>query len=161
MTSLWVMYPKHPGWQCREGKQCMRIEISGDQLWVDAHTADDISLLRSLADRFAPNGQSFVAAPFWPGAYALLERKSPLWEIYPILPRTESFEKKEIKRIEAVQPGFAILLDNPLDGRDELRFSKTHPFIYQYINNHFDLLPDSCHQVYKIYRSRQRVKEDG
>lgn len=153
-ASFWVMYVFHPGWQCMASKQCVTIEISGKDLQVDSGMANDITLLRQLAEQFASNGQTFIATPFWPGAYALLERKSPMWEIYALFPRTEAFEKKEIERIKASDPGFAFIFDLPLDGRDELRFKNTHPLIYQYILSSFDPVSVSPNPAYQIYKAQ-------
>lgn len=153
-ASLWVMHVVHPSWQCHANSQCVGIEISGNNLLVDPNTANDVELLRKLADRFAGDGQSFIVTPFWPGAYALLARKSPTWEIYALFPRSETFEKKEIERIRAAEPSFAFVLDFPLDGRDELRFRNTHPIIHQYILDNFELLPNSPNPAYQIYKAK-------
>lgn len=148
------MHVFHPGWQCLASKQCVNVDISGKYLQVDPNTASDIALLHQLTDQFAPDGRSFIATPFWPGAYALLERRSPMWEIYALFPRTGAFEKKEIERIKASDPGFAFIFDLPLDGRDELRFKNTHPLIYQFILNNFELVPNSHNPAYQIYKTR-------
>ncbi|HCS29380.1 MAG TPA: hypothetical protein DIW43_18130, partial [Spongiibacteraceae bacterium] len=87
----------HPGWQCLASKQCVPVEVSGNQLQAHPGTANNIALLRQLDERFTSNGRTFIATPFWPGAYALLERKSPMWEIYALFPRPEKFEQKEIE----------------------------------------------------------------
>jgi len=154
IASVWVMHPLHPGWQCSPGPSCVTVEVSGNILQVDRHTANDIALLRGLASHYAPDGRRFLAAPFWPGAYALLQRKSPMWEIYALFSRTEAAEKKEIERIEDAEPGFAIILDLPLDGRDELRFKNTHPLIHQYIVDAYDPLPGLRGPAYQIYKAR-------
>lgn len=153
-SSLWVMHIFHPGWYCLTSKQCVSVEISGSQLEVDPGTANDIALLRKLAEEFAPNGRSFVAAPFWPGAYALLERRSPMWEIYALFSRTEIFENREIARIKASNPGFVLIFEFPLDGREELRFKNTHPLTYQFILENFDPLEISQNPAYQIYKAR-------
>jgi hypothetical protein len=158
VASLWVMPVFHPGWQCYDSKQCVNVEISASNLLVDSSTANDVGLLRKLADRYAPNGQSFIATPFWPGAYALLERKSPMWEIYAFFRHAKGFEQAEIKRIKAAMPSFALVFDFPLDGRDELRFRNTHPLIYQYILDHFERLPDSPNSAYQIYKAKENVQ---
>ena len=152
-ASLWVMLVFHPGWQCAAGKQCVNIEVSGSELNVGPDTARDVRLLRKLADEYAPHGRSFVAAPFWPGAYPLLVRKSPMWEIYALFPRNAVFQQREIERIRAAEPGFILIYDLPLDGREELRFRNTHPLIHQYIVNNFELLPGSPEPAYQIYKS--------
>ncbi|MBZ0072515.1 MAG: hypothetical protein K8I04_12425 [Gammaproteobacteria bacterium] len=157
-VSIWIMHAFHPGWQCFASKQCINVDISGKHLQVDPGTASDIVFLRQMADEYAANGRSFIVAPFWPGAYALLERRSPMWEIYALVPRPELFEKKEIERIKASEPGFALVLDMPLDGREELRFKNTHPLIYQYILNNFEPVPHSHSSAYQIYRKKAEGK---
>lgn len=121
---------------------------------MDPKTANDVSLIRGLVAQYAPNGQSFIATPFWPGAYALLEAKSPIWEIYALFPRSEAFENKEIERIKASKPAFAFILDLPLDGRDELRFKNTHPLTHEFIFNNFDAVSHSENPAYQIYKAK-------
>jgi hypothetical protein len=150
-ASLWVMHIYHPGWQCHASKQCADINVSGNKLIVDPSTASDVKLLRQLSTQYAPNGQSFIVAPFWPGAYALLGRKSPMWEIYPLWPRSQAFEQVEIERLKKAKPGFALIFDFPLDGRDELRYRNTHPLIHQYILDNFERFHDSPRSDYQIY----------
>ena len=152
-ASLWVMLAFHPGWQCDTSKHCVNIEVSGSELNVTPDIAGDVRLLRKLADEYAPHDRSFVATPFWPGAYPLLERKSPTWEIYALFPRNEVYQQLEIERIRAADPGFILIYDLPLDGREELRFRNTHPLIHQYILDNFELLPDSPGPAYQIYKS--------
>ncbi len=154
-ASIWVMYVFHPGWLCWRSDQCVNINIAGSQLIVDSSVANDVALLRQLTNQYAPSNESFIAAPFWPGAYALLERKAPVWEIYPLFPRTPAFEQKEIERIKAADIAFAIVFDMPLDGREELRFRNTHPLIHQYIMDHFERIPDAAHPTYQIYKARK------
>ena len=117
-------------------------------------TASNVAMLKSLAEEFAPNGRSFVATPFWPGAYALLERQSPMWEIYALFSRSETFENQEIERIKASNPGFVLILDLPLDGREELRFRNTHPLTYKFILENFDPMDVSQNPAYQIFKSR-------
>ena len=149
-ASLWVTLVHQPGWQSWTNNW-VSIEISRDNLLVDVATASDVELLRKLTQRYAPNGRSFIAAPFWPGAYALMGRKSPVWEIYALFPRRESFERDEIERIKMTKPGFVLIYDFALDGHEALRFQKSHALLYHYIIDHFERLPDSPKSVYEIY----------
>lgn len=150
-ASFWVMHVSHPGSQCLLNKQCVNADIAGKTLQIDPVTANNIALLRQLNNQYAKNGESFIATPFWPGAYALLERKSPMWAIYALWPRSEDFQKKEIERIKASQPAFALILDIPLDGRDELRFRNTNPLIYEYLLKNFEQITISENSVYHLY----------
>ncbi len=156
IASLLTAAPHQLGWllgsQCRLG-QCTEIEVVGDRLTVHQGTAAEIQLLQSLAAEFAPGDRPFIATPFWPGAPALLERKSPMWSIYALFPRNQAFQQAEIERIKAADPGFAVVLDLPLDGREELRFSQTNPLIYQYIQTTLESVsnqpPNSPYQLFK------------
>lgn len=156
-ASVWVMFVFQPGWQCRADR-CVDVEISHSTLQVDPGAARDVSLLRNLASEYAPHGQSFIAVPYWPGAYALLGRKSPVWEIYPLFPRPEAFEREEIKRIQAAKPGFALIFDMPLDGHEALRFQNTHPLTYQYILDNFDPVAGSPSPAYRIFKAKRAVQ---
>ncbi|SFO03728.1 hypothetical protein SAMN05216386_2440 [Nitrosospira briensis] len=154
-ASLWVTHISHPGWQCVASKQCVSIEISGDELSVPPHVANDVLLLWKLTDEYAPGGRSFIATPFWPGAYALLGKKSPMWETYSLFPRSEDFQREEIERIKITNPGFILVYDWPLDGREELRFRNSRPLIHRYIVDNFELLSHSPNPAYQIYRPRK------
>ena len=141
-TSLWVMYIFHPGGQIHINQDWVDIEISGSNLQVDPGTASDVDLLRKLAKQYAPDNQSFIVTPFWPGAYALLERKSPMWAVYTIFPRSKIFQTKENERIRMANPGFVLVYDYPIDGHDELRFRNSHSEIYQYTETEFQRIDD-------------------
>ncbi|HNN12261.1 MAG TPA: hypothetical protein PKL78_01795 [Anaerolineales bacterium] len=153
LTGLLVMYPVQPGWQCLTGK-CVAVEVSGDTLQVRPAVAREVAFLRDLADKYAPNGESFLATPYLPGAYALLERRSPMYENYAFFLRSEAFEREEISRIQASNPAFVLILDVPLDDREDLRFKSTHPLVNQYILENFDAVPDSPNPIYQIFIPR-------
>jgi len=146
VASVWATLVYHPGWQCREGKQCMKVEVAGDTLEMPSNTASDVRLLSDLAARYAPEGRSFVVTPYWPGAYALLERKSPMWEIYALRARSTEFQLREIERIKLANPGFVLVIDVPLDGRDELRFRNTHSEISSFIEEEFQRVDGETHE---------------
>jgi hypothetical protein len=155
-ASLLVTLPNHPGWQSRMSRQWIETAVAADTLRIDPHTADELAMLKKLADDFAPGGRGFIATPFWPGAYAVLGRKSPMWEIYALYPANETFQRAEIERIERSNPGFAIILDFPLDGRDELRFCNTHPLIDEFIREKFEKVTGyKENQKYQIYKSKR------
>jgi hypothetical protein len=153
LGSVGAMFAVQPGWQCFE-RRCVGVEISESMIQVRPAVQKELTLLHQLVERYAPDGKNFIAAPFWPGAYAVFERESPMWEIYAFFPRSEAFQKTEIERIQAYDPAFVIILDFPLDGRDDLRFQHTHPLIYQYILDHFDASLASPDPMYKIFIAR-------
>jgi hypothetical protein len=133
-SSVFIMSQYHPGVHYYKSKdKFTEIDISGSKLKIVKSVNNDIELVKMLIKNFAPENQSFIATPYWPGIYAIFNRKSPMWEIYAILPRSAVFEKEEIDRIKSVDPGFILIIDFPANGRDEMRFKNTHPLIYSYV----------------------------
>lgn len=136
-ASLLVMGPMQPFWRDKTGGPWTETMVGGEMLKVQPRLASELKAFEALVEQYAPGGRSFLVAPSWPGAYAVFRRQSPMWDSYPLLPRGEQFERQELARIKAAAPGFALLIDFPLAGRDELRFRNTHPLIQQYIHDNF------------------------
>jgi hypothetical protein len=154
-ASLFIMLPQQPGWGCRVEYDCIETDIAGDKLNVDLGSASRLRLLKELVGTYAPDGRSFVAAPFWPGAYAVFNRKSPMWEIFALFPSSEASQLQEIENIRKANPGFVLVWDDALDGNEDLRFRNTHPLVDRFFRDHFDRLPDSNPSLgYQMYKSR-------
>jgi hypothetical protein len=113
------------------------VSIDGDMLKVAPSEADAIELLGRLADRYACNGRSVFVTPYWPGAYAVLRRKAPVWEIYALFSRSSEFQEREIERIKAADPGFAVIINGALDGKEQWRYANTHPLIERLVRETF------------------------
>ncbi len=125
-------------------------------LTIDRETANSLTLLNKLAGQLSPDGQTFIATPFWPGAYAALGRKSPMWEIYALFPRSNAFQQAEIERIKTANPGFVVVLDFTVGGDEGTRFSFTHPIIANYIKDNFVPVSGfSYNPRFQTYRSKQ------
>jgi hypothetical protein len=137
-ASILVMLPMHPGWRCSVEISCVDTKVGGDLLSIEPHTADNLSLLSKLDSRFSSEGRNILVTPLWPGAYAVLGKKSPMWESYALFPRDADFQRAEISRIDMASPGLVMLIDWPLDGREELRFSNTHPLIVEYFEQNYE-----------------------
>jgi hypothetical protein len=154
-ASLFIMLPHQPGWGCRFDYDCVETDVAGSKLNVDLGSANSLRILRELIQQYSPAGRSFVATPFWPGAYPAFGRVSPMWEIYALFPRSEAFQLAEIERIKKANPGFVLVWDYALDDDENLRFRNTHPLIDQFFRDHYDRLPDGPQKLgYQVYKSR-------
>lgn len=153
VATILVMLPNHPGWA---SNRYVEVDLGGDKLKIYPETAKYFAMLNKLAKDYAPDGQTFIAVPRSTTSYAVLRRKAPMYEIYSFSPRSEVFQQTEIERIKSANPGFALIWEQPAFGSDRLRFSKTHPLIFQYILDHFDPLPsldytdDPAYCLYKV-----------
>ena len=135
LISLFVTCTAHPGYQSFRDAGWRKVRIGNDI--VVTHSAATLEILQTIINRLTTLNETFLAVPYWPGAYAVAGRTAPLWEIYALLSRDADFETKELQRIRSAQPRFAFVQDIPLEGREELRYSRTHPLIYQYITTHY------------------------
>jgi len=141
-ASLAITVPKQWGWKSWRFHWTDKVAICGDTILVSPSLAREIGFLRVLRGRYAPDGGTFLATPFWPGAYAVMEVRAPVWTIYALLPSSEEAQRAEIRRIEATPPAFVVLQDIPLDGREELRFRNMHPLLNRYLHEHFEPVMD-------------------
>lgn len=130
-------YPVLRGWTAE------RVQVLGDTLYVEPHAADVLSLLRAQVDTHARDGRSFLAAPYWPGAYAVARRRAPVWEIYQLFPATDARQRREIARLREADIGFSMFSLFRADARPDLGFQSTHPLIVAYIDRCMKLLPPS------------------
>ena len=150
------MLPIYPSWRCENIHQCSETLVANDKLYIDNETANNLIAINKLSEMFAPGERTFIAAPFWPGAYAAMGRKSPVWESFMLLPRNKAFQLAEITRIKAANPGFVLLNDFPLDNREELRFRNSHSIMDQYIRDNFIQLHGYTNNPdYRLYKSRR------
>lgn len=147
-----ITYDQHPVFTCRIAK-CAKVNVGGEMLRVPLSTKQDIGLLERMVASYAPGGRDYLVTPFYPGMAAVHRRRSPMWETYALFPRGEAFERAEIERIKAAKPGFVMVIDVALDGRQELKFQSTHPLIYSYITATFDPVAN-VPPPFLVYRER-------
>jgi hypothetical protein len=134
--SIVVAGPSHAGWQCLE-TQCTVETVGTDKLQVTPGTVNDLALLDRLIHDFAANGQSYYVTPYWPGAYAVFDAKSPTWATYALWSYSAAFQQLENARLAAAHPAFVLINDWPLDGRPGQEFSHTNALTYNYVKTHF------------------------
>ena len=151
-VSLFVTSSLHPAWQCRAASQCVPMQLSGTRLLLPKQTAKDVQTILDLAERHAPDAGAILATPFLPAVYALLERKSPVWEIYALFPRSPEFELREIERLRQTGPHL-IIMNKTGPSVQERAFSKTHPLTQKFIEDHYEHLPQ-LFDKFLVYTSK-------
>lgn len=133
--SCLVSLRAHPYLQCFPEYKCVTSKVSGHSLFVRKESAHAIEILRTVYAAHGKTDRTFLIAPFWPGAYALFQKKSPMLWTFPLFAQTPAAQYAEIGRIAEAEPSFALLSDYPLDGLDSLRFSSTNSLIFKYLND--------------------------
>ena len=77
LISAIMYWPVQPRQQCQTVGQCRATQVGPDILSVPNQTADEIALLIRMRNDFVANDETLLIAPFWPGAYAMLELRGP------------------------------------------------------------------------------------
>jgi hypothetical protein len=123
----------HPAMQA--GPKWMTARVGDDTLRVDPQSARKLAFALDLIGPEPAGSSRVFVAPLWTGVYPALRLRSPTWETYALFPRGADFEATEIERLRAADVRLAILQDIPAGGRDELRFTLTHPRIVEYLDS--------------------------
>ncbi len=113
--------------------------IRGEKIWILKGHVISISTIKGiLRDRVAP-GESLFLAPYIPTMYYILGRESPTWNTYFLFKGTPAEEERVIRSLEEHNVKWAIVGDIPLDGRDDLRFSRTYDMVWAYLQRNFEM----------------------
>jgi len=128
-----IVLPQAPGRWDR-----VPVTVSNANLTVSPYVANDVQTMNKVVAEYAPNGQSYLVSPFWPGAYPMFDRRSPIWDLYTLVPREEERQRKEIEDIQNANIAFALIVDTPPGGDRTLLFSHTNPLIWKYLKANYN-----------------------
>jgi hypothetical protein len=130
--------------------------VQGERLWIPKNQASYITAVRSKVERELGQEDLVFFAPYTPAMYVVLGRKSPVWDIYPLWPASSEMLHQMIEELERTRPKYAIVSNLPLDGDDAWRFSKTHPEVWNLLQENFQIVEDKTFpNDYFVFRRRQ------
>ena len=114
--------------------------VRGDRLHLPQPTAQFIDTIEQFHTRHVSPDEGILLAPHIPTLYPILERRSPIWEIYLLFPETQGRQQQIVEQLREQSVNWVILGDIALDGRQELRFRNTHPLVWQEFSEQFEPL---------------------
>jgi hypothetical protein len=120
-----TLHPYHP------------YRVAGDELRLLPRTVNLLSWVERKTERIPPT-EALLMVPNMTGLYPVLGRRSPIWDIYPIWPAPPRLDQRMLDEMRARDVRWVILEDYAVDGRDELRFERTHPRVGSYIAAEFE-----------------------
>ena len=133
------------------GQPTKTVLVNGSELYVPSYIARDLLGSEQVFSVLPDARRNFLAVPNFPAFYAINKSKMAIWEIYALSARDTAFETAELARLVKAQPEVVMVSDHALDHRPELRYSRMHPLIYQWILNHYqrvDLAPSADLEIY-------------
>jgi hypothetical protein len=113
-----------------------------NQLTVPNTVAKQLALIMAIHQKYAPNNESFVVTPYWPGAYALWEQTSPLYNTYILYSFDETTQNREIRRLQQSHPQFILIDDSTIDNQKQQRFMVNYAFVDTYIRTQYRQIYD-------------------
>ena len=116
----------------------IKYDITGDYIWINKEIANLIDTIKQINFQIVPQHEGFLIAPHWPTFYPILQRESPLWDIYLLFPENKARQKEMIEELKVKEVNWVILCDVALDGRDDLRFCNTHKLLWQHFRWQFE-----------------------
>ncbi|HEY9705694.1 MAG TPA: hypothetical protein V6C58_24865 [Allocoleopsis sp.] len=117
--------------------------IKGDLLYLDAENYKLIRTLQKINHQLIkPTDEILVASPL-SGIYILLDKKSPIWDLYPVFSLSKERQKNIINQINEKKVKWIIINNNPLDDLEERRFSNLNPLLWNYFIENFEIIKNS------------------
>lgn len=134
---------EHPFYQKIAGKQgdFVCYDIAGDKLRIKKSAADLIDIVKKINKENVQKHEKLLLVPGWAGMYPILDRESPLWNLYYIIPETEKRQNEIIKELWLKNVNWVISGDVPFGGLDELRFKNTHQVLWWHFADYFEPVP--------------------
>jgi len=144
VVSVYIMMLYHPGGQYLNNKQgYVNVKLSNQSIKVHQSVTHVLDIVKRAYDKYegsgTKNNQSFIVLPYFPGVYAIYEKKCPI-DINFLINKGFSWEKGQTSQMDIAKPNFIFLSNHPMDGLEKRRFSNINPNIYRYIQEHFYLV---------------------
>lgn len=113
----------------------VKTDVRGDHLWVLRDTATMIDQMKAIDQDLVGPGEQILLAPYSPGLYAILKKRSPLWQIYFLLPYEQEVMVQDLERKRV---NWALVCHHYMDDRPELEFRQTHKVVWEYLEKNFE-----------------------
>lgn len=115
--------------------------VSGHHLLMQKGVASNLRGIEAAMQSTSTGGivSSFLAIPNMPGYHAMIGQQMAVWEIYPLVPRSKSFEAREIQRLNISPPDVILFSDHSLDGNVAYRLSQMRPMTVRWIRQGYCL----------------------
>lgn len=129
--------------------------IRGDKIWMHRGQAVVISAIERTVSKYVPPEAGLFLAPTIPAMYYILERESPTWDIYFVFKTPPEEQAKIIASLEEHNVSWAVVGDISIDGRDDLRFSRTYDMVWAYLRRNYVIVAPLRDTGYVLIQKRE------
>jgi hypothetical protein len=143
----------------RAPESVQQVSIHGKSFEVPAEQAEIMNtVVTAFRDCHLHDG-GFLAAPYYPGLYAFLNTRAPLWDTYFLWPRSQQAQQEDIEALH--RNGTALILLNAqfaLNGRESLELIQTNPKLVGYIETRYQRSNIKLPDGFNLYFSPQQCR---
>jgi hypothetical protein len=115
-------------------------EAGRTALRLPADQAGWLGRVRAVVEEHSRPGDPVAILPFLVTLYPLLDRRPAVYDVFCVYPATAEEEAEMIAQLRTSGARLALIDDHPLDGREDLRFRRTHPRVWAHLHQEFELL---------------------
>jgi len=139
LTAIFTILPEKPFIKknVTQRGNFVQYPIRGRKIWLQRGQVIAIDTIARVVRKAVSPEEGLFLAPYIPTMYYILNREAPTWNTYFIFKASPEEQKKIIKSLEAHNTKWAVLGDIPLDGRDDLRFSRTYDMVWAYFRRNY------------------------
>ena len=112
--------------------------VGQDRIWLLRQDAEYCDSVKKLVAKYVKPDEPLLLAPLLTTFYCLLDRPSPVHELYFHLAPLRSMEERTLKELEEKKVRWAIVGNLVVDGRPEQTLSRSHPLLWEYLNSRFE-----------------------
>lgn len=125
-------------------------------VWMPADRSAFVRAIAAFEEAYVRPDEGLLIAPhLGPGLYPILDRRSPLWQIYFLLPHPAWWQRRMIDQLDQHRVNWVLLDDVGTDWRDDLRFRHTHRLLFEHIVREFDVVPtEGLPPTYRLFHRR-------
>jgi hypothetical protein len=135
VVTILRVHPRSIRW--RHPELFLRTNDFGDWLWLTRAQVEFYAALRTFMRKQLGPGDSLLATPTLVAVYPLLGLRSPVYDTFCVYPASREEQEPMLREIDGTQVRVALVNNSPLDGRDDLRFSQTHPLVWSRLRADF------------------------
>lgn len=132
-----VVVPAHPRYQRHRRPDLFDIRRVGDDpVWMTRRSAHLVDAARSAVCG-SSDGEPVLAVPMLAGLLPIVGRTSAVYDTFCVYPASVEEQAAMISSLEETVPTVAVVRNGIVDDRDDLRFSRTHPRVWCWLQENY------------------------
>jgi len=136
-----------------------RINMDGKFFEVPSAQAGFMNTVEAAFRDCGPHDGGFFAAPYYPGLYAFLNTRAPIWDTYFLWPRSDQVQQSYIDALQRERTRLILL--NPefaINSRENLELVHTNPKLVAYITAQYQRSDIKLPGGFELYYSRSECR---